>query len=98
MTSDTCSAYEARSDTYGRNSPLALNRRAAVRPGTTDNFQDSWTVGYTPDLVTGVWVGNANNEPMRQVLGVSGAGAIWNQVMQAALKDVAPRPFVRPAG
>src|SRR4030095_3050836 len=39
-----------------------------------------------------------NNEPMRQVLGVSGAGAIWNQVMQAALRDTAPRPFVRPAG
>src|SRR5439155_6730551 len=98
MISDILGDDDARADTFGRNSPLALNRPAAVKTGTTDNFQDSWAVGYTPDLVTGVWVGNANNEPMRQVLGVSGAGAIWNRVMQAALRDTAPRPFVRPAG
>jgi 1A family penicillin-binding protein len=98
MISDILSDDEARATTYGRNSPLALSRPAAVKTGTTDNFQDSWTIGYTPDLVVGVWVGNANNEPMRQVLGVSGAGAIWNRVMQAALRDTAPRPFVRPTG
>jgi 1A family penicillin-binding protein len=98
MISDILSDDDARADTYGRNSPLALNRPAAVKTGTTDNFLDSWTIGFTPDLVTGVWVGNANNEPMRQVLGASGAGAIWNRVMQAALKDTAPRPFVRPPG
>jgi 1A family penicillin-binding protein len=98
MITDVLSDDEARSATYGRNSPLSINRPAAAKTGTTDNFQDSWTIGYTPDLVTGVWVGNANNEPMRQVLGVSGAGAIWNAVMQRALKDTAPRSFVRPPG
>ena len=75
MVSDILSDDDARSDTYGRNSPLALNRPAAVTTGTTDNFQDSWAIGYTPDLVTGVWVGNANNSPMKDVLGVAGAGA-----------------------
>ncbi|HZR00189.1 MAG TPA: PBP1A family penicillin-binding protein [Chloroflexota bacterium] len=98
LITDILSDDEARADTYGRNSPLALNRPAAAKTGTTDNFEDSWTIGYTPDLVVGVWVGNANNSPMRQVLGVSGAGAIWNMTMQRALKDVAPRPFVRPSG
>lgn len=98
MVSDILGDDDARSVTYGRNSVLALNRPAAVKTGTTDNFQDSWTVGYTPDLVVGVWVGNANNEPMRQVLGVSGAGAIWNATIRSALKDTAPRPFVRPPG
>jgi 1A family penicillin-binding protein len=98
MITDILSDDEARADTYGRNSPLAINRPAAVKTGTTDNFEDSWTIGFTPDLVVGVWVGNADNTPMRQVLGVSGAGAIWNMTMQRALKDVAPRPFVRPPG
>src|SRR5262249_19397971 len=60
----------ARTPTYGRNSALVLpDHPAAVKTGTTDGFRDSWVVGYTPDLVTGVWVGNTNNSPMRDVLG-----------------------------
>ena len=98
MITDILSDDEARADTYGRNSPLALNRPAAAKTGTTDNFEDSWTIGYTPDMVVGVWVGNADNTPMRQVLGVSGAGAIWNMTMNKALQNVAPRPFIRPPG
>jgi membrane peptidoglycan carboxypeptidase len=98
LLTDILSDDEARADTYGRNSPLSINRPAAVKTGTTDNFQDSWTVGYTPDLVVGVWVGNANNSPMRQILGVSGAGAIWNNVMTRAHKNVAVRQFPRPPG
>jgi len=96
--SDILSDDEARSDTYGRNSPLAIGRPAAVKTGTTDRYHDSWTIGYTPDLVVGVWVGNADNQPMRQVLGVSGAGAIWNGTMQQLLKNTASRAFIRPAG
>jgi 1A family penicillin-binding protein len=98
LITDILSDDEARADTYGRNSPLAINRPAAVKTGTTDNFEDSWTVGYTPDLVVGVWVGNANNSPMRQILGVSGAGAIWNNVMTRAHKNIAVRQFPRPPG
>ncbi|MDQ3809518.1 MAG: PBP1A family penicillin-binding protein, partial [Chloroflexota bacterium] len=89
----------ARIPTYGRNSPLNLpNRPAAVKTGTTDQFRDSWVVGYTPDLVTGVWVGNSNNTPMRDVMGAAGAGQIWNAFMISALEDVPPSPFTAPAG
>jgi len=89
----------ARAPTYGRNSPLVLpDRAAAVKTGTTDEFRDSWVVGYTPDLVTGVWVGNSNNSPMRDVLGVAGAGQIWHAFMVAALDGVPPTPFTQPPG
>jgi 1A family penicillin-binding protein len=89
----------ARTPTYGRNSPLVLpDRPAAVKTGTTDQFRDSWVVGYTPDLVTGVWVGNTDNTPMRDVLGVAGAGQIWHDFMATALDGVGPTPFTVPAG
>jgi 1A family penicillin-binding protein len=89
----------ARVPTYGRNSALVLpNRPAAVKTGTTDQFRDSWVVGYTPDLVTGVWVGNTDNSPMRDVLGVAGAGQIWHAFMVSALEGVEPTPFKQPPG
>ena len=62
-------------------------RPAAAKTGTTDDFRDSWVVGYTPDLVTGVWVGNSDGSPMRDVLSASGAGRVWHTFMEAALAD-----------
>jgi membrane carboxypeptidase/penicillin-binding protein PbpC len=50
---------------------LRLDRPAAVKTGTTNDFRDNLTVGYTPQLVTGVWVGNADNSPM---INISGRG------------------------
>src|SRR4051794_24298329 len=88
---------EARADTFGRHSPLELSRPSAAKTGTTDDYRDSWVVGYTPDLVAGVWVGNSDGSPMQDVLGASGAGRIWHQFMEAALDGVPARPFTRPA-
>jgi len=89
----------ARAPTYGRNSVLVLpDHPAAVKTGTTDEFRDSWVVGYTPDLVTGVWVGNNNNTPMRDILGVAGAGQIWHDYMTAALDGTPGTPFKAPDG
>ncbi|MCA9936710.1 MAG: hypothetical protein KC415_22400, partial [Anaerolineales bacterium] len=56
------------------------------------------TMGYTPDLVVGVWVGNATNEAMRDVTGLSGAGAVWHYFMRTVLAGRADMPFVRPSG
>jgi 1A family penicillin-binding protein len=90
---------KARQPTYGANSPLLLpNRPAAVKTGTTDAYRDSWVVGYTPDLVTGVWVGNSDNSPMNDVLGVAGAGQIWHQFMAGALADTPVSQFKAPQG
>jgi 1A family penicillin-binding protein len=90
---------KARVPTYGANSPLVLrNRPAAVKTGTTDAFRDSWVVGYTPDLVTGVWVGNSDGSPMNDVLGVAGAGQIWHAFMAGALADTPVSQFNPPQG
>ena len=68
----------------GANSALKLSRPAAVKTGTTNDFRDNWTIGYTPDLLVGVWVGNADNRPMREVSGVTGAAPLWRDVLEAA--------------
>ncbi|MDB5075077.1 MAG: penicillin-binding protein family, partial [Chloroflexi bacterium] len=88
----------ARTPEFGDSSPLLLDRPAAAKTGTTSDFHDNWTVGYTPDLVAGVWVGNADNTPMRDVTGISGAAPIWHDFMEAALRQVAARDFTRPSG
>src|SRR5438105_8398146 len=90
---------KARQPTYGANSPLGLaDRPSAVKTGTTDEYRDSWVVGYTPDLVAGVWVGNSDNSPMKDVLGVAGAGQIWHAFMTSALAATAGKNFDPPQG
>ena len=75
----------ARAPMFGTNSPLNLPFSAAVKTGTTNDFRDNWTMGYTPDLVIGVWVGNADYTPMVNTSGVDGAAPIWNRLMQAGI-------------
>ena len=63
-------------------SRAVCRHQVAAKTGTTDDFRDNWTIGYTPDVVVGVWVGNANNEKMNDVIGITGAGPIWHSVME----------------
>ncbi len=72
----------ARIPMFGSNSPLNLPFPAAVKTGTTNDFRDNWTMGYTPDLLVGVWVGNADYSPMVNTTGVDGAAPIWNRLMR----------------
>jgi 1A family penicillin-binding protein len=87
---------EARSLSVGPNSYLRLSRPAAAKTGTTNDFRDNWTVGYTPDIVAGVWVGNADRTPMNDVSGLTGAGPIWHDFMERAHEGLAVRDFTRP--
>lgn len=98
LISDILSDNNARAATFGFSSILRLGRPAAVKTGTTTDYHDNWTVGYTPDLVAGVWVGNADNTPMINLSGVAGAGPIWHDFMRAALSGKPETPFVPPAG
>ena len=101
LISSILSDNEARSFTFGRNSTLNLSFPVAAKTGTTNDIRDNWTMGYTPDLVTGVWIGNADYTPMVGSSGVSGAAPIWSQFMEFAvpyLTNGAPTPFNRPAG
>lgn len=100
LMTDILSDNEARTAAFGPNSVLRLDRPAAVKTGTTNDIRDILTLGFTPQLVTGVWVGNADNSPMRNVSGVSGAGPIWNQFMTVAhaaepVLEFQPPPGVR---
>ncbi len=98
LISDILSDDNARALGFGRHSTLEIGRPAAVKTGTTSNFHDNWTVGYTPDLVVGVWAGNTGHEPMRDVSGLSGAGPIWHEFMRTALAGRPEIPFSRPPG
>lgn len=91
---------EARRAAFGPNSPLRLSRPAAAKTGTTNDFRDNWTLGYTPDLVVGVWVGNADNTPMKGVTGITGAAPVWHDIMEEAhrLLSLPPKEFRRPPG
>ena len=99
---------EARAMEFGTNSPLHLSRPAAAKTGTTTDFRDNWTVGYTPYLAVGVWAGNTDGTPMRNTTGLTGAAPIWHDFMEtvfsrpeldAAVRDRnAPLDFTRPDG
>ncbi len=89
---------EARLLAFARSNPLVLDRPAAAKTGTSQDFVDSWTVGYTPDLVVGVWVGNNNNKPMDGVAGSVGAGIVWNSYMNAVYKDPKMADIIKQAG
>ncbi|NCP87512.1 MAG: hypothetical protein CO094_13985 [Anaerolineae bacterium CG_4_9_14_3_um_filter_57_17] len=88
---------EARAPMFGRNSVINLPFPAAAKTGTTNDFRDNWTMGFTPDLAVGVWVGNADYTPMVNTTGLSGAAPIWADFMQAAVPQN-PRGFDRPPG
>jgi membrane carboxypeptidase/penicillin-binding protein PbpC len=98
LLTDILSDNEARTPAFGENSMLRLSRPVAAKTGTTNDIRDILTLGYTPQLVTGVWVGNADNSPMVNVSGVSGAAPIWNQFMSLALADQPVEEFTPPPG
>ena len=101
LISSILSDNEARSWMFGSNSLLNLPFQVAAKTGTTNDFRDNWTMGYTPDLVTGVWVGNADYTPMVNTTGLTGAAPIWSAFMQYAVPRVsnnAPTPFTIPPG
>lgn len=89
----------ARTQAFGESSFLNVSGHAvSVKTGTTDDKRDNWTIGYTPNFLTAVWVGNNDNSPMNPYLasGVTGAAPIWNKVMTSILKDQPDLWPVRP--
>lgn len=90
----------ARSATFGSSSYLNIKNHpeVSVKTGTTNDKRDNWTIGYNPDILVAVWVGNNDNTPMSRVAsGVTGASPIWNKIMTAALKDSKQRWPTQPA-
>lgn len=94
LISSILSDNNARAPIFGSSLTVA-GRTAAVKTGTTDDSRDAWTIGYTPQLAVGVWVGNNNNDTMLN--GGSGmAGPIWVKTMQQTLRGVPNTQFTIP--
>jgi penicillin-binding protein 1C len=72
--------------------------RCAVKTGTTKDYRDNWTVGYTAEYTVGIWVGNFNGMPMRGVSGITGAGQIFSDIMMLLHRNNPPQDFSVPVG
>jgi penicillin-binding protein 1C len=95
LLTDILSDDLARLPAFGEDSVINLPFAAAVKTGTTTDWRDNWTIGYTTERIVGVWVGNADNAPMLDVSGVDGAGPIWRDIMLAAHRTP-PAEFTQP--
>lgn len=86
-----------RAPVFGLDSPLYLkNYQTAVKTGTTQNRKDAWIIGYTPSVVTGIWLGNNNNSPFYKKSSFSLAGPIWKEFMEIVLKKFPKENFISP--
>jgi len=77
----------ARLPAMGYGNPLELPFPAAAKTGTTNDFRDNWTMGYTPNVVVGVWVGNTNGRLMNDSSGLYGAAPLWRQLIETINAD-----------
>lgn len=97
--SDILSDNSARAMAFGENSELRIpGKVVAAKTGTTNDYRDNWTFGYTPSIVVGAWVGNNDNSPMSYLAsGITGAAPIWHDIMAYALKNKPVEYYYRPA-
>lgn len=101
LISSVLSDNNSRTPVFGSNSPLTFGkgRPVAAKTGTTQEWRDAWTVGYTPSLVTGIWTGNNDNHPMKKGSdGVYVAAPLWNEFMTKALAGTPVEQFEKPQG
>lgn len=91
----------ARAGAFGPSSELVIpDQVVSVKTGTTNDLRDNWTIGYTPERLAAVWVGNNDNSQMNPYLvsGITGAAPIWHDIMQMVLKDRKPLWPEKPEG
>ena len=88
----------ARTRTFGFDSPLATRFFSAVKTGTSKDMRDNWTIGFTSRYTVGVWVGNAEGDAMWDVSGVTGASPIWASIVEYLHRQVPSTPPVMPPG
>jgi 1A family penicillin-binding protein len=98
LLNDVLSDNNARAPLFGYNSQLYFeDYNVAAKTGTTQEYNDAWTIGYTPDIVVGVWVGNNNNDPTNRKPGISLSGPIFHEVTKKTLEKYSSgRDFTEP--
>lgn len=95
---DILSDNDARAPMFGPYSALYIpDYDVAAKTGTTQNYKDAWTVGFSPSIAAGVWVGNNDNTPMKQEPAAVIAAPIWKRFMQEALLKEPKESFEQPA-
>ncbi|OGZ46194.1 MAG: hypothetical protein A3C84_01605 [Candidatus Ryanbacteria bacterium RIFCSPHIGHO2_02_FULL_48_12] len=95
--SDILSDNKARTPAYGANSALYFpDRDVAVKTGTTNDYRDTWVIGYTPNLVTGVWAGNNDNSSMEKKVAGLVVAPIWHDFMARAFTNIPKESFTKP--
>jgi len=98
LVDDMLADSHARAKSFGVGSVLDMPFWSAVKTGTSSDFRDTWTVGFSHDYTVGVWVGNFDGTPMRGVSGVTGAGPLWNRIMLHLHERSEPRALPPPPG
>ncbi len=94
LLNDILSDNEARAPMFGSRSPLYFEGyQVAVKTGTSQDYRDAWTIGYTPSIVVGVWVGNNNNQPIKKRPGVMVAGPIFHDFLEKILSKYPKETF-----
>ena len=97
MISDILSDNIAKIPAYGANSPLYFpGKQVASKTGTTNDYKDAWSIGYTPEIVVGAWVGNNDNTPMVKKVAGMIVAPLWHEVMAKALASTTGETFVKP--
>jgi penicillin-binding protein 1C len=89
---------DARIPSFGYHNPLSFPFPVAAKTGTSKDFRDNWTVGYSPRYTVGIWVGNFDGEPMHNVSGISGCGPLFKDIMLLLHKGQAGTGFAEPKG
>ncbi len=90
---NTLSDKSIRWKNFKRGNVLEVDRPAAVKTGTSQEFKDNWTIGFSPDFALGVWVGNSNGSPLHTSSGVEGAGSIWNKSFRLLHQNIPEKNF-----
>ena len=95
---DMLSDNRARAGTFGLNSYLAFDFPVACKTGTSSNYRDNWTFGFTPEFTVGVWVGNPDNSQMQGITGVTGAAPIFHEIMAKLRERYGSSWYHEPSG
>ena len=97
LITDILSDRYARTKSFGIDSVLNLPFSTAVKTGTSSNFRDTWTIGFSSDYTVATWVGNFNGDPMQKISGVMGAAPLWQRIMLHLHEQQTPEPFMPPS-
>jgi penicillin-binding protein 1C len=98
LLADMLADNSARAASFGLTSHLAFDFPVACKTGTSSDYRDNWTVGYTPDFTVAVWVGNPDGQPMRGITGVTGAAPVMHEIFLHLRRTAGTSWFTTPPG